>query len=60
MGHGCDCGTPLSICPLIKSTPAVGEGELLKKADGDESWLVTIADRGEASRDALVVRPFMD
>jgi hypothetical protein len=60
VGHGDVWDTPLSIGPLIKSTPPVGDGELLKKAEGEESWLVTIADRGDASRDPLVVRPCID
>jgi hypothetical protein len=46
--------------PLMKSTPVPGDGELLKKAEGDDSWLVTIADRGEASLEPPVVSPFID
>lgn len=53
-------GMPLSIGPLTKSSRVLGDGELLKKAAGDDSWLVIIADRGDASRDPFVVRPFMD
>lgn len=46
--------------PLTNSIPVPGDGELLKNAEGDDSWLVTIADNGEASRDAVVVKPFID
>lgn len=41
----------------MNSTPLVGDGELLKKADGEDSWLMIIVDKGDASRDAFVVRP---
>jgi hypothetical protein len=44
----------------MKSTPVPGEGELLKNAEGEDSWLVTIADRGEASLEPPVVRPLID
>jgi hypothetical protein len=57
-------GAPPSIVPLMNSTPVAGEGELLKNALGDDSWLVTMAERGEASREpepeAEVVNPFID
>jgi len=53
-------GAPPSIVPLMNSTPVPGDGELLKNAEGEESWLVTIAERGEASLDPAVVRPFID
>lgn len=46
--------------PFTKSTVVPGEGELLKKAVGDDSWLVTIAERGEASLEPDVVSPFME
>jgi hypothetical protein len=46
--------------PLMKSTPVPGEGELLKNAEGEEFWLVTIAESGEDSLDPAVVRPFID
>lgn len=51
----------LSTAPFMKSCPPFGDGELVGfQADGDDSWLVTIAESGEASRDPLVVRPCMD
>jgi hypothetical protein len=53
-------GAPPNIGPLTNSTPVLGDGELPKKAEGDDSWLVTIAERGEASLEPEVVRPFMD
>ena len=46
--------------PLTKSKPVPGEGELLKNAEGEDSWLVTMADKGEASLDPAVVSPFID
>jgi len=36
-----------------------GEGEL-KKAEGDDSWLVIIAESGDASLDPPVESPFME
>lgn len=60
MGHTF-CGCPLfSIVPFMKSTVLPGEGELLKNAEGDEFWLVIIAESGEASLDPAVVSPFID
>ena len=56
-------GTPrFNIGPLMNSTPFPVVGEALKKAEGDDSWLaIMLADRGEFSRDAvLVVSPCMD
>lgn len=59
-GHAVCGETALSIDPCTYSTPAlVGDGEL-KKAEGDDSWLVTIADKGEASREPDVVKPFIE
>lgn len=47
--------------PELKSTfVALGDGEWLKKPAGDDSWLVTIAERGEASRDTFVLSPCID
>ena len=37
-----------------------GEGELLKKAEGDESWLKMKLDAGDTSLEPLVLRPFID
>jgi len=59
MGHA-ELGGPALSIVLWKSTPAAGEGEVFKKAAGDDSWLVTIAERGEASREPEVVSPFID
>jgi len=44
----------------MKSTPVPGDGELLKKAEGEDSWLVTMAERGDTSLEPAVVRPFID
>lgn len=44
----------------MKSTLVPGDGELLKRAEGEDSWLVTIADNGDASLDPPVVRPLID
>jgi hypothetical protein len=54
------CCLSLNIVPLTYSMPVAGDGELVNNAEGDDSWLVTIAERGEASLEADVVRPFME
>jgi len=42
----------LSVGPDTKSPLELEDGEcVFIRADGDDSWLVTIADRGEASRE---------
>lgn len=42
----------LNVGPDTKSPLELEDGEwLFISADGDDSWLVTIADRGEASRE---------
>jgi hypothetical protein len=39
----------------MKSMPVAGEGEVLKNPEGDDSWLVTMAESGDASLDPDVV-----
>ena len=53
-----NCG--LKIGPLAKSALVMGDGELWKRAAGEDSWLVTIVDRGETSLEPDVVRSFID
>ena len=54
--------TPCGQIPdlLIKSTLVAGEGGLLSTEGGEDSWLGTMVDNGETSREELVVRPFID
>jgi hypothetical protein len=45
---------------FMKSAGPPGDGELLKIAEGEASWLAVKFDIGETSREPDVFRPFID